>query len=59
MMSIAASIQVSDTCDDSPMVELESIICNEPDNGFPLSHSDAAIPFRRQPPPGSFASQQE
>jgi len=34
MMSIAASIQVSDTCDDSPMVELESIICNEPDNGL-------------------------
>ena len=33
-VSITASIQVSDTCDDSPMVELESIVCNEPDNGL-------------------------
>ena len=33
LMSIAASIQVSDSCDESPNVELVSIISNEADNG--------------------------
>ena len=32
MVRITASIQVSDTCDDSPTVELVSITSNEPDN---------------------------
>lgn len=34
LVSIAASIQVSDTCDESPMVELVSIVSNEADNGI-------------------------
>ena len=33
LVSIAASIQVSDTCDESPNVELVSITSNEADNG--------------------------
>jgi len=34
MVEITASIQVSDTCDDSPTVELVSIISNEGDNSI-------------------------
>jgi hypothetical protein len=33
LVSIAASIQVTDTCDASPNVELAPITCSEPDNG--------------------------
>jgi hypothetical protein len=33
LVSVAASIQVTDTCDDSPNVELVSIVSNEADNG--------------------------
>ena len=34
MVAITASIQVSDSCDDSPLVELVSIISNEAENGI-------------------------
>jgi pimeloyl-ACP methyl ester carboxylesterase len=34
MVDFTASIQVSDSCDDSPMVELVSIISNEAENGI-------------------------
>ena len=34
MVDIAASIQVSDTCDDNPVVELVSISSSEADNGL-------------------------